>query len=280
MPGVAILANSTWAAISARRKLKVTWDESTASKDSWSKARRAKRRSSPSRPGPDSLRNTGDVDAAFAKREDRRSVLHLSVRLARAAGAAELHGVLQGRRGGNLGADADAGRGHRPGGRACSAFRPTRVTLHQTRVGGGFGRRLMNDYMCEAAAISKQAGVPVKLQWTREDDMQHDFYRVGGFHSFKGGVDEPASWSRGRITSSRSARTARSRPAAATSSPDEFPALLVPNVRLTQTKLPLADSDRPVARAALELDRVRGPVVPARMRGRGEARSSASSCSR
>ena len=116
-----------------------------------------------------------------------------------------------------------------------------KVTLHQTRVGGGFGRRLMNDYMCEAAVISKQAGVPVKLQWTREDDMQHDFYRVGGFHSFKGGVDgggKLVAWS-GSLHHVH-ARTARSRPAAATSAPDEFPALLLPNVRLTQTKLPLA----------------------------------------
>ncbi len=237
MPGVAILAKSTWAAFSARDKLQVTWDESAASKDSWTAyVEQAKKLASQS--GPDSLRNTGDVDKVFAESKPVEAfysypfIAHAPLEPQNTTatfkdGAIEIWSPTQTPEAGvKLVADV-------------LGIAPEKVTLHQTRVGGGFGRRLMNDYMCEAAAITKQAGVPVKLQWSREDDMHHDFFRVGGFHSFKGGLDKSGklvAWQDHFITFTQDGERPTS---GGDLSPDEFPAQLLPNARLTQTKLKL-----------------------------------------
>lgn len=63
------------------------------------------------------------------------------------------------------------------------------VDVHYTRLGGGFGRRLSSDHAAEAVTIAKQSGYPIRLMWTREDDLQHDFYRPMGHHEMIAGFD-------------------------------------------------------------------------------------------
>ncbi|MCC7044053.1 MAG: xanthine dehydrogenase family protein molybdopterin-binding subunit [Acidobacteria bacterium] len=108
-------------------------------------------------------------------------------------------------------------------------IRPSRITMHQLRAGGGFGRRLSNDYVVEAAWIAREMnGAPVKVVWTRDDDIQHDFYRPAGFHFLKGGIDQAgnlAAW-RNHFVTFGSAGVAA--PAAEMPGQD-FPARYVPN---------------------------------------------------
>jgi isoquinoline 1-oxidoreductase beta subunit len=235
--GVAILANSTWAAMSARRKLKVTWDETNASKDSWTKFV-AEAKGLAGKPGAQVLHNSGDVDAVFAETRPIEAfysypfVSHAPLEPQNCTasyrdGAVEIWAPTQTPTAGlNLVANV-------------LGIPPEKVTVHQRRVGGGFGRRLMNDYMCEAAVISKQAGVPVKLQWTREDDMQHDFYRVGGFHALKAGLSKEGrliAWQDHFITFTADGKSPSS---GADMRIPEFPIPLLPNLRIGQTMLPL-----------------------------------------
>jgi isoquinoline 1-oxidoreductase beta subunit len=112
------------------------------------------------------------------------------------------------------------------------------ITIHLTRVGGAFGRRLSNDYMVEAAYLTKQAGVPVKLLWAREDDIAHDPYRAGGFHSMKAGLDaqgKVVAYRQHLVTYGEGARTASSAGINAT----EFPSGRVANYGLYTTLMPL-----------------------------------------
>ena len=234
LPGVAIVADSTWAAIRAKRALTVDWDETDASKDSWSGA--VEQAEALRTQTGESVVNEGDVDAAFEAADKRASgyytyhfVSHAQLEpqnctASFADGAIEIWAPTQ-----TPGSGIDAVA-------RTIGIDKSKILLHQTRIGGGFGRRLYNDFMCEAAAISQRAGVPVKLQWTREDDMAYDLYRAGGFHQLEGSLDadgKVTGWRDHFITFANDGRPV----SGGALRPGVFPSGLVDNVRFEQTAL-------------------------------------------
>jgi isoquinoline 1-oxidoreductase beta subunit len=112
------------------------------------------------------------------------------------------------------------------------------ITVHLTRVGGGFGRRLMNDYMVEAAWIAQHVQAPVKLLWSREDDTTHDAYRAGGFVGLKAGLDAQGklvAWRHHLVTYGDGGKLAPG----ANISGDEFPSGFAPHYGLYTSAIPL-----------------------------------------
>jgi isoquinoline 1-oxidoreductase beta subunit len=124
-----------------------------------------------------------------------------------------------------------------------------KITLHITRSGGGFGRRLSSDFIVEAVAIAQHAKAPVKLTWTREDDLQQDHFRAGGFHFLRGGVDADGrlvAWHNHFVTFANRVEQKESdgstgsvlRPGSGASlSGDEFPGRWAANCLLEQTPM-------------------------------------------
>ncbi|HWJ94664.1 MAG TPA: molybdopterin cofactor-binding domain-containing protein, partial [Telluria sp.] len=189
-PGVAIVATSTWAAFKARRQLKVQWDEGPAAKHSWAGFKAAAQEAS-HKPGAAIQRKDGDVNAALAG-------------AARTVEAAYTYPFIS-----HASMEPQNCTAHfNPGDGSVEIWAPTqlpgpaqslvtstfgipkeKVTMHLIRSGGGFGRRLYADFIVEAVAVAQKVAAPVKLTWTREDDLQQDYFRAGGFHFLRGGVD-------------------------------------------------------------------------------------------
>lgn len=236
-PGVAVVADTWWQAQSARKALKIDWDFGPGATQSSEKfaARAAELLKAPP---ATTLRAYGDVDATLASASKVVEATYTYPFLAH--GTLEPQGSTASFKDGKM--ELWTTSQSPSGGRAQVAralnIQPSDITVHLCRVGGGFGRRLNNDYLLEAAWLAKQVGVPVKLLWSREDDIAHDDYRPAGYHSLKGALDAQGklvAWRQHLATFGDGARIA----SAAGMDSTEFPSGRVPNYALYTSTQPL-----------------------------------------
>jgi isoquinoline 1-oxidoreductase subunit beta len=237
--GVAIVADSTWAAIEARKLLKVEWNEPPAASESTSSLHE-KMHALASSPGA-VIRNDGDFEKTRAAAAKTIDAVYEVPFLAHAT--MEPVNCTAHVRGDSCELWAPT---QIPGAAAASVASALgipreNVKVHVTFIGGGFGRRLIQDYAVEAALISRDAGAPVQVVWSREDDIRHDFYRPAACHILQAGLDargQLVSWRhRGSSPSIETFYngTGISPSAAAQVDSLDFPALFVPNFRLEFT---------------------------------------------
>jgi isoquinoline 1-oxidoreductase beta subunit len=181
--GVAVVAKNTWAAFQGQQALQIVWDEGPNAKMSTASLFTDAERLAKQHKGERVAASRGNPDTATG------TVVEAVYR-----GPSLAHATME-----PMNATADVRDGK------CEIWAPNQVqlrardaaakgsglpvescTIHTTYLGGGFGRRLEADYVEEAAEVSKAIGSPVKVMWTREDDIQHDFYRPMSLNTLRG----------------------------------------------------------------------------------------------
>lgn len=193
--GVAVIANNTWAAAQGRKKLKIDWDfgphaifESESYKKSLIEASQKPQKV---------VRSVGDVDTAFANATKIVEAQYYTPLLAHApmeppaALASYQNGKVE-----TWTATQDPQEVQNTVAKALG-LKNTDVTSHVTLLGGAFGRKSKPDYVAEAAILSKKLGKPVKVAWTREEDIRFDYYHSTSAMYFKAALDasgKPVAW--------------------------------------------------------------------------------------
>src|SRR3989442_1947892 len=195
--GVAVVADTYWHAVQGRRALQIEWDEGAAATLD-SDGIRAQFTRLAEQPGVEA-RKTGDAGAALTAAAKQVEAVY-EVPFLHHATMEPMNCTAHVR--------ADGG--------GCDVWAPTQnqtraqevaaeltglpkeqVKVHTTFLGGGFGRRLEPDFVSEAVRVSKAVGAPVKVIWSREDDVQHGFYRPATYNKFAAGLDAsgtPLAW--------------------------------------------------------------------------------------
>lgn len=233
--GIAVLADSTWAAIKGRDALDITWSEGSQPADSSATLRRQFLEILDAGDLP-VIREDGNVETAFSHAATILEATYEVPLLAHVtmepmnytawvqAGKVEAWGPTQ---------VPDAVKYYA---QQISGVPENNISVHITRSGGGFGRRLAFDYAVDALTLSQKANAPVQVLWTREDDLANDFYRPAGMFRIRAGVDAAGrliAWhAKGTTTSRYAYRKSTRSPHTTEVFPDELPAGMTPNYRL------------------------------------------------
>ena len=193
--GLAVLADSTWAAIQGREALEIEWDHGPHANET-SESLRQQFVELIEKPGK-VIRNDGDADAALTGARKKIEAVYEVPFLAHAT-MEPMNCTAQIRPdGAEVWAPTQAPDWAAGVTAHIAGVKPEQVTVHMMLAGGGFGRRYQSDFAIEAAQIAKAAGKPVHLTWTREDDMQHDFYRPAHYQRLTASLDDKgniAAW--------------------------------------------------------------------------------------
>jgi len=186
--GVAVIARNTGAAIKGRDALKIVWDDGDNAKYE-SVAYRAELEDAARKPGL-VVRKEGDVDAALKSADRVITGEYYLPHLAHASmePPVAVANVKDGKA--EIWAPVQSPGGTREDVAKTLGIPDTDVTVNVTLLGGGFGRKSKCDFALEAALLSKELGVPIKVQWTREDDIRHDFLHTVSVERIEAGLDK------------------------------------------------------------------------------------------
>jgi isoquinoline 1-oxidoreductase subunit beta len=186
--GIAVLADNSWAAIQGRKALAVKWDEGPAANESSAELHK-QFLANAAKPGK-VVRNDGDADSALASSPKKIEAAY-ELPFAPHACMEPMNCTVQIRPdGAEAWVPTQAPQWAQGVIAEAAKLPPEKVIVHTTLMGGGFGRRYQADFVMEAAQVAaRAAGKPVMVLWTREDDMQHGFYRPASYHKLQGALD-------------------------------------------------------------------------------------------
>src|SRR6202521_5220493 len=195
--GVAVIADNTWTAMQGRRALEIKWDEGPNAMQS-SAAISRMFAELVTQPNGAAARKDGDAEAVLAKASKKIEAVYEVPYLSHAP-MEPMNCTAHVRADGcDVWAPTQMQTPSRDIAAQVSGLKPEQVKIHSQFMGGGFGRRGSVDYVGEVGEIAQKIGMPVKLTWSREDDMQHDLYRPAAYVKFTGSLNAsgiPEAWS-------------------------------------------------------------------------------------